>query len=390
MTPVPLHFFNIHPFCSRLVFSTTLEQPAPWVVSAEFEDAPVEEDIESLSVRLAKEAFDQVIGEDPALADTIPSSLYARAVESIREDMSHVLGGLVEGSREGANTGDQMRSAIRRFASRIAKRVCESLPLDPLTGLPNRGALDQRLKEEIARSSRTGGPLSLLMFDLDKFKEVNDQYGHPKGDEVLRQLSHRFRHGEIGKSIMREYDFVARFGGDEMVFLLPETNEEESIMVAHRIAEALQRDPVYVDINGTLVKADIGASIGIGVFTGKEKDPMGERMFEDADYCLLMLKGERKDSNGEKIQRRGQIAVNGKVYTHDQVEQMIRSADEVEAGEAEKAQEAVVKKRPLVGEAVTYEDVERIIWPADNGKISDPKRPQETVAPDRPFVFGPK
>ncbi len=275
-------------------------------------------------MRLAKEAFNQVIGEDPALAESIPATLYMRAVESIREDMSHILNGMAERSKDGATSGDQMKAAIRLFSSRIAKRVCESLPLDSLTGLPNRGALDQRLKEEIARTGRTGAPLSMLLFDLDKFKEVNDKYGHPKGDEVLRQLSKRFRQGEIGRKIMREYDFVARFGGDEMVFLLPETNEEEAIIVAHRITEALERDPVYIDNFGTNVKADIGASIGIGVFSGKESDPEGARMFEDADYCLLMLKGEREDAFGEQRQQRGQIGVNGKVITHDEVKALIR------------------------------------------------------------------
>jgi diguanylate cyclase (GGDEF)-like protein len=368
MTPAPLHFFDIHPFSPRLVFNTNLERETPWAISAPFEEPSVEENADELSDRYAKEAFDQVVSEDPALAEAIPTYLYERAIESIREDMSHIFGGMVEKAREGATPGDQMAIIIRRFASRIARRVCESLPLDPLTGLPNRGALDQRLKEEIARSDRDGHPLSLLMFDLDRFKEINDQYGHPKGDEVLRQLSHRFRHGEIGQKIMREYDFVARYGGDEMVFVLPSTDREGAIIAAHRITKALERDPIFVDNgSGTQVRADIGASIGIGIFEGKESDPTGEKMFVKADHNLLVLKGERLSVNKPKGQYRGQIAVNGEVITHEEVEAMIRSAEAKKAKELERAQQETIQP-----EKVQLE------------------KPKEAVAPKRPFVFGPR
>ena len=88
--------------------------------------------------------------------------------------------------------------------------------LDGLTGLRNRRAFDGRLKEEFERASRYHTPLSLLLLDIDFFKQFNDSFGHPAGDEVLRTM------GRVLQKATRETDFLARYGGEEIAVILPE------------------------------------------------------------------------------------------------------------------------------------------------------------------------
>src|SRR5713101_3715280 len=98
--------------------------------------------------------------------------------------------------------------------------------VDPLTGLYNRRVAEERLASEASRSQRYGHPLAVVSFDLDKFKEINDTYGHLAGDQVLKEFA-----GRLGQAI-RMSDFAARMGGDEFLVLLPEcsTNQVETFL----------------------------------------------------------------------------------------------------------------------------------------------------------------
>lgn len=102
--------------------------------------------------------------------------------------------------------------------------------LDQLTGLYNRRSGEQRLTEEISRSQRHGGPLTVLMLDLNKLKDVNDKFGHPAGDELIRSFA-----GRINKAI-RGSDLAIRLGGDEFLLLLPECKPEEVRHVLGRVS----------------------------------------------------------------------------------------------------------------------------------------------------------
>ena len=104
-----------------------------------------------------------------------------------------------------------------------------SAATDPLTGLANRGALEHHLDRELARARRLKLPLSVLLVDVDRFKGLNDRYGHALGDRVLITVARALRHG------LRGADLACRYGGDEFVVLLPDTSALRAAEVANRI-----------------------------------------------------------------------------------------------------------------------------------------------------------
>ena len=105
--------------------------------------------------------------------------------------------------------------------------------VDDLTGLANRRHADEMLARELARSERFGGPVGLILADVDNFKAINDEYGHPMGDAVLREVA------DTLLSDRREIDIPARWGGEEFAIVLPGTDVEGAARAAERIRAAL-------------------------------------------------------------------------------------------------------------------------------------------------------
>lgn len=135
-------------------------------------------------------------------------------------------------SREDAvSSKTELELAYQRLQENEAK-IRELMLTDPLTGLPNRRHLDQRLQEEVKRVRRFGHSVCIVMTDLDHFKKVNDTFGHAVGDATLQMFSH------ILQDSVRSVDFVARYGGEEFVLLLPETMMEGATQLAERIRVA--------------------------------------------------------------------------------------------------------------------------------------------------------
>ena len=174
---------------------------------------------------------------------------------------------------------------LDRANKELARRREELLALsrtDPLTGLFNRRHFEERLHEEFARSKRYGTALSLLMLDIDHFKRINDTWGHPFGDEVLRAVAHTTR------SSMREVDLLSRYGGEELVALLPQTPLQEARRVAERIRQAIEA-LAFSSHEGTEQPIRCTASLGVASLPSPSLQGP-EALLRAADTCLYAAK----------------------------------------------------------------------------------------------------
>ena len=148
---------------------------------------------------------------------------------------------------------------------------------DGLTSLPNRTLLFESIEHDVFTARRNGSPLSLLVIDLDLFKEVNDTFGHTVGDQLLIEVGKRF------KKILRDVDTVARMGGDEFSILLPDVGEKDVVNIAKKMLKASQL-PYEV---GEL-QLVVSASIGIAIFPDHGQD--GKDLLQHADVAMYVAK----------------------------------------------------------------------------------------------------
>jgi diguanylate cyclase (GGDEF)-like protein len=152
---------------------------------------------------------------------------------------------------------------------------------DSLTGLPNRRAVQEALKRMIAQAGRTLAPMAVLLLDLDHFKQINDTYGHDRGDAVLAAV------GEVLSSALRTSDFVGRNGGEEFVALLPDTGVEGAIEAAEKLRAAIGR----LTLPG--IDRAVTASIGAAVYPHTAAD--GESLLRLADRALYAAKASGRN-----------------------------------------------------------------------------------------------
>lgn len=164
---------------------------------------------------------------------------------------------------------------VRRMAE---EELRKSAHYDGLTGLPNRLLLDDRLEQAIARADRNQARVALLFIDLDRFKPINDTYGHPAGDQVLIELARRMR------AVVRESDTVARLGGDEFVVVLADERSMANIdEVAERLMEVFNEPLEY---QGRRLIA--GASMGIAIYPDHADSP--QALLARADAAMYAAK----------------------------------------------------------------------------------------------------
>tara|TARA_B110000046_G_scaffold30609_1_gene32403 strand:+ start:4627 stop:5598 length:972 start_codon:yes stop_codon:yes gene_type:complete len=149
---------------------------------------------------------------------------------------------------------------------------------DSLTQLYNRGHWESSLKQEFLRTKRNGGSSALLMFDIDRFKVVNDEYGHTCGDEALRHLS------KLLKTTLRETDIAGRYGGEEFVVTLLDTDEKGAEIFAERLRVLIEQSPVMYK----QLEVKVTVSIGFACFSNEFKDH--ERWIEAADKAMYQSK----------------------------------------------------------------------------------------------------
>ena len=229
----------------------------------------------------------QVIDIATKLAEEDDISAIKEIIEEGLHEIRTRMGEHLEHDRDRVDKGEKR---LNDLMQRIQQMDAESVRLraqvqqerdraqrDALTGIPNRAAYDERIVSEIARRNRHNRPLSLAVLDIDKFKGVNDNFGHKAGDKVLKNVA------EICVTDVRTSDFMARYGGEEFVLLLPETALDDARIVAEKLRESIAEK--RFTYNGERVPITI--SIGIAEFGPRES---ADDVFQRADNALYAAK----------------------------------------------------------------------------------------------------
>jgi diguanylate cyclase (GGDEF)-like protein len=169
-------------------------------------------------------------------------------------------------------------------SERLNRDLVLKVMLDPLTGLYNRRALEEIAFREISGAARAGLGLSVVMFDIDHLKQVNDQYGHAAGDALLKAAAATLRH------TLRDEDFLCRWGGDEFCALLPRASREQAQNAAERVIQAFEE--LDFSYRGTAIPA----SVSIGIATDESHPDDFSSFFERADAALYRAKEEGRNN----------------------------------------------------------------------------------------------
>lgn len=170
----------------------------------------------------------------------------------------------------------QISNALER--ARLFEEVQSLALTDPLTGLQNRRSVFELGRIEFSRARRLNRPFSCMMLDLDHFKKINDRFGHQAGDQILQNFATRCL------ASVRDGDLVGRYGGEEILILLPETDREMAMRVAERLGNAIAEKPFKIEDDA------IPITVSIGVAAQDENTPHLEALIARADQALYIAK----------------------------------------------------------------------------------------------------
>jgi diguanylate cyclase (GGDEF)-like protein len=162
--------------------------------------------------------------------------------------------------------------------ARLFQEVQSLALTDPLTGLQNRRSLFELGRVEFSRAYRMNRPFCCMMLDIDHFKKINDDYGHPIGDQVLQEFAARC------KNSTRAVDLIGRYGGEELIILLPETDRETALQVAERLRSAIETAPFKVSIG------EVNLTVSIGVAAKDDYTSDLETLIARADQAMYIAK----------------------------------------------------------------------------------------------------
>jgi diguanylate cyclase (GGDEF)-like protein len=237
---------------------------------------------------LGRDATADIRVDDPAVS-RMHIRLYTQDGEYVVEDVGSVNGTLVGGTRVSRRQlvdGDRIQlgsrvilkfSLLHEAEERLQRQLFESATRDPLTQAYNKKYITERLAAEVAHARRHSSALELVIFDLDRFKQVNDVHGHLIGDAVLRAVADRVH------SLIRTEDVFGRFGGEEFVLV---SRGADAVRLAERIRASIEDLTIPVS-NGEL---RVTVSIGVARLDEVGFDTTGNRLIEVADHRLLRAK----------------------------------------------------------------------------------------------------
>lgn len=169
---------------------------------------------------------------------------------------------------------------------RMSAELQRLATFDALTGVPNRRHFEERFAQIIAAREASGRSISILMIDVDRFKQINDTHGHPAGDEVLKVVARRCREA------LREGDLLARFGGEEFIVLLTDPHAREVDLVTERLRRVISDVPIAID------KLAIAVSVSIGAVTATDRDGdenLLQTLISRADSALYCAKRDGRN-----------------------------------------------------------------------------------------------
>ncbi|MCW8833637.1 MAG: GGDEF domain-containing protein [Colwellia sp.] len=164
-------------------------------------------------------------------------------------------------------------------SQQLAKKLAIQATIDSLTNIYNRRAFDEFARKGVLRAQRERTPISLIIMDIDLFKEVNDSYGHQVGDKVLQEFSLRLRNS------LRQYDILARYGGEEFTLLLPNTNTVTAEIIAEKLRDTIAQ-PVFCPEGS----AELSVTASFGVATNYDKYIDWQQLISLADKALYHAK----------------------------------------------------------------------------------------------------
>jgi diguanylate cyclase (GGDEF)-like protein len=166
----------------------------------------------------------------------------------------------------------------------LANELKELASTDSLTGILNRRTIEVEVMRQLAQVKRSGENVAIMMIDVDHFKQINDRFGHPAGDEVLRQLANLMR------SIVRGTDYIARYGGEEFCILLPGTGEIQAAALAERFRRLYSE--MSIDWNGNALES----TVSIGVADSRQAGGDMETLIKAVDIALYQAKRQGRNS----------------------------------------------------------------------------------------------
>jgi diguanylate cyclase len=197
--------------------------------------------------------------EEKRRSETLRQEKLSEEMESLNENLSRM--------KKEVDQVHEKRKALEK-----------EILIDPLSGVANRRALRERLKNELYRFLRYRQFFSMLLFDVDHFKVINDQYGHWAGDRCLKEIIKRI------KPILRETDFMGRWGGDEFLVIFPGTDQESAAAVAERLRKLIENTRFVYH------KQEISLTVSVGVTEIQDSDTSQEMVFNRVDKAMYQAK----------------------------------------------------------------------------------------------------
>ena len=208
------------------------------------------------------------------------TEMFNHMAEQVHDHTSNLAELVADRTSEIERVNGQLQQANQEFGQMVDK-LSHMARTDGLTGLLNHRALRKALDVELSRARRTGAPLTLMMIDVDHFKNYNDTYGHPAGDEALIRVA------DVLLTNLRATDVIARYGGEEFAVVLPDTTREAAALVAEKVRAMVASEAFAAEASEPL-PAGLTISIGLAVFPDDAQED--RRVIALADRALYAAK----------------------------------------------------------------------------------------------------